>query len=177
MENWQVAAALERMAGLLALKGEKDFKVRAYSQAARQVIRTAEPLAALIEAGKLEQLPGIGPALARKITELVKSGRSEFLARLEAEVPSSLLALFSIPGVGYKTAATLVQKLQLQHVDQLEERRGPGGWPELPDWDGAWSKILFISLSSVATARKNSTAAWPCPWLTSSTVICWSIPR
>ena len=131
MQNWQVAAALERMAGLLALKGEKDFKVRAYSQAARQVIRTAEPLAALIEAGKLEQLPGIGPALARKITELVKSGRSEFLARLEAEVPSSLLALFSIPGVGYKTAATLVQKLQLQHLDQLEEAARAGRVAEL----------------------------------------------
>lgn len=126
-----MAAALERMAGLLALKGEKDYKVRAYSQAARQVIRTAEPLAALIEAGKLEQLPGIGPALARKITELVKSGRSEFLARLEAEVSPSLLALFSIPGVGYKTAATLVQKLQLQHMEQLEEAARAGRVAEL----------------------------------------------
>ncbi len=126
MDNWKVAAALERMAGLLALKGEKDFKVRAYSQAARRVIRSAEPLADLIEAGRLEQLPGIGKALARKIEEIVSTGQSEFLARLEAEVSSSLLALFEIPGVGYKTAANLVQGLNLKSMEQLAEAAREG---------------------------------------------------
>lgn len=126
MDNWQVAAALERMAGLLVLKGEKDFKVRAYSQAARRVIRTAEPLSGLIEAGRLEQLPGIGKALAQKIEELVATGRSEFLARLEADVSPALPALFAIPGVGYKTAAILVQGLQFKSMEQLAEAARSG---------------------------------------------------
>ena len=59
------------MAGLLALKGENSFKVRAYSQAARQVIRLSEPLAKIIEEERLEELPGIGKALSMKIKELV----------------------------------------------------------------------------------------------------------
>jgi len=48
LDNWEVAAALERMAGLLALKGENSYKIKAYSQAARQIIRLPEPLADLI---------------------------------------------------------------------------------------------------------------------------------
>ncbi|HOJ84677.1 MAG TPA: helix-hairpin-helix domain-containing protein, partial [Bacillota bacterium] len=76
MDNWEVAAALERMAGLLALKGENSFKVRAYSQAARQVIRLPEPLSKIIEEKRLDELPGIGKALSLKIKELVATGQS-----------------------------------------------------------------------------------------------------
>ncbi len=126
MENWEIAAALERMAGLLALKGENSFKVRAYSQAARQVVRLPEPLSELAAEGRLEEIPGIGKALSAKISELIATGRSTFLARLEEELSPGLLTLFSIPGVGFKTAGTLVRELKLKNPDQLEQaaRRG-----------------------------------------------------
>lgn len=114
------------MAGLLALKGENSFKVRAYSQAARQVVRLPEPLSRLAAEERLEEIPGIGKALSLKIKELVDTGRSAFLARLEGELSPELLTLFSIPGVGFKTAGTLVRKLKLENLDQLEQaaRRG-----------------------------------------------------
>lgn len=121
MDNWEVAAALERMAGLLALKGENSFKVRAYSQAARQIIRMPEPLADVIAGDRLEELPGIGPVLSAKIRELAGSGQSTFLARLEEEISPELLTLFSIPGIGRKTAGKLVQQLQLENLEQLEQ--------------------------------------------------------
>ncbi len=132
MDNWEIAAALERMAGLVALQGENSFKVRAYSQAARQVIRLPEPLAKIIEEGRLEELPGIGKALAVKIRELVTTGQSSFLARLEAEISPELLTLLSIPGVGYKTAGKLVQDLKLESLDQLEEAARHGEVAGLP---------------------------------------------
>ncbi len=132
MDNWEVAAALERMAGLLALKGENSFKVRAYSQASRQVIRLPEPLAKLIEEGRLEEIPGIGEALSRKIRELVATGQSDFLARLEEELSPELLTLFSITGVGKKTAATLVRELKLESLEQLEQAALRGDVAALP---------------------------------------------
>ncbi len=132
MDNWEVAAALERMAGLLALKGENSFKVRAYSQAARQIIRLPEPLADIIAGDRLEQLPGIGPALSAKIRELAGSGKSTFLARLEEEISPELLTLFSIPGVGRKTAGKLVQQLQLENLEQLERAAQQGLLAALP---------------------------------------------
>ena len=132
MDNWEVAAALERMAGLLALKGENGFKVRAYSRAARQVIRLPEPLAALVDGERLEELPGIGPVLSTKIKELVKTGRSAFLARLEEQVSPDLLVLFSIPGVGHRTAGKLVEQLDLENLEQLERAARCGEVAGLP---------------------------------------------
>jgi len=132
LDNWEVAAALERMAGLLALKGENSFKVRAYSQAARQVIRLPEPLSKIIEEKRLDELPGIGKALSLKIKELVATGQSVFLARLEKEISPELLTLFSIPGVGYRTAGKLVQELKLEKLEQLEEAARRGKIAELP---------------------------------------------
>ena len=132
LDNWEVAAALERMAGLLALKGENSFKVRAYSQAARQVVRLTEPLSELAAEGRLEEIPGIGKALSLKIKELVATGQSAFLARLEEELSPELLTLFSIPGVGFKTAGTLVQELKLENLEQLEQAARHGKVAGLP---------------------------------------------
>lgn len=132
MDNWEVAAALERMAGLLALKGENSFKVRAYSQAARQVIRLPEPLAKIIAEERLDELPGIGKALSLKIKELVATGQSAFLARLEEELSPELLTLLSIPGVGYRNAGKLVQELKLENLEQLEQAARRGEVAKLP---------------------------------------------
>ena len=132
MDNWEVAAALERMAGLLALKGENSFKVRAYSQAARRIIRLPEPLADLIEGGRLEEIPGVGRALSAKIRELVGTGRSTFLARLEEEIAPELLTLLSIPGVGHRTAGKLVEQLNLESLEQLKQAALRGEVARLP---------------------------------------------
>ncbi|MEW5785380.1 MAG: DNA polymerase/3'-5' exonuclease PolX [Bacillota bacterium] len=154
MDNWEVAAALERMAGLLALKGEKDFKVRAYSQAARQIIRSSEPIAEIAAAGRLRQLPGVGEALAAKINELVSTGRSAFLTALEAAVPPELLALFSIPGVGFKTAAALVEELKLNSMAQLAEAARAGQVRHLP----GLGRNLELSISRYFEEQRTGAA-------------------
>ena len=132
MDNWEVAAALERIAGLLALSGENSFKVRAYSKAARQVNRLPEPLADLVAGERLEELPGIGAVLSEKIGEMVQSGRSSYLARLEEKVSPELLLLFSIPGVGPRTAGKLVEQLNLESPEQLELAASRGEVAGLP---------------------------------------------
>ncbi len=86
VENREIAAIFDRIAALLALKGENIFESRAYSQAARRVIRLPEPLALLAEGNRLRDIPGVGPALEEKIIELLHTGNSRYLARLEAEV-------------------------------------------------------------------------------------------
>ena len=107
MENWEVAAALERMAGLLALKGENDYKVRAYSHAARQVIRCTEPLSKLIAAGTLRRLPGIGAALRQKSKSWSAPGEAP--SPLSSGGAYGAACTLSIPGIGYKTAPVLSQ--------------------------------------------------------------------
>lgn len=143
MENWEVAAALERMAGLLALKGEKLYMVRAYSRAARQIMRSHRSVHNLLNEGKLTALPGIGAGLGMKIEELVTVGYSSFLNRLESEVSPELLALFSIPNVGYKTAAALKEGLQLENMVQLERAAIEGRITRLPGLGKSLEKSII----------------------------------
>jgi DNA polymerase (family 10) len=74
MRNEEIAAALEELAELLALRGDNPFRIRAYQRAALVVRSHGRALA---EAGSIEELdglPGIGEDLAGKIIELSPQG-------------------------------------------------------------------------------------------------------
>lgn len=135
VSNEDVVRTLERVAGLLEIKGENVYKVRAYRSAASQVENIGESLAEVAqrEAGLLD-LPGFGPAIAEKVTELLETGRMSFLEQLETEIPPTLLELREIPGVGPRTAAVLWREAGITTVDELEAavRGGKlGGLPRL----------------------------------------------
>ena len=82
MDRHAVALALEEIATLLEATGENRFKARAFRTAARTVDRTEQDPGALIAAGTLADLNGVGPATARIIEELVITGESRYLADL-----------------------------------------------------------------------------------------------
>src|SRR5690242_18696667 len=100
--NGDVAATLERIAGLLEIRGDNVFKVRAYRTATAQIENLSEPLDEIMAAGGLRELPGFGEAIVAKVEELLTTGRLAYLERLEAEVPPSLLEIRALPGVGPK---------------------------------------------------------------------------
>jgi putative hydrolase len=80
------AEALERIAYLLDRAREKPYGVRAYLRAAEIVkALAADELAARVAAGTLEELEGIGPKTAAIIAEVVTSGTSGYLEKLEKE--------------------------------------------------------------------------------------------
>ncbi len=119
MDRDAVSAALERIAGLLALKGENPFKVRAFENAAATVAGLPD-LPALVRDGKLVSVKGIGASIASEITALVETGSSPALASLEKEVPSTLPDLLRIPGLGTKKAAALWKELGVASLGELE---------------------------------------------------------
>jgi len=114
-----VSAALERIAELLALKGENPFKVRAFENAAATVAGLSD-LGALVRDGKLVTVRGIGPSIATEISALVETGSSPALASLEKEIPATLPALLRIPGLGTKKAAALWKELGVTSMGELE---------------------------------------------------------
>ena len=118
MDRDAVSAALERMAELLALKGENPFKVRAFEKAAETVAGLPD-LAALVRDGKLLSVKGIGTSLAAEITALVETGSSPALASLEKEVPATLPDLLRIPGLGKKKASALWKELGVTSLGEL----------------------------------------------------------
>jgi putative hydrolase len=80
------AQALERIAYLMDRAREEPYRVRAYLRAA-EVVKELAPaeLAARVAARTLEELDGIGPKTAAVITDVVTSGGTTLLDKLEQE--------------------------------------------------------------------------------------------
>ena len=114
------------IANLLDLKGEIFFKTRAYRIAAQTIEALDEDIEKLVNQGRLESIPGVGEALAKKITELVQTGKIEYLERLKKEVPTGLIDLLGIPGLGPKKVAALYKNLGITNTQELQEAANKG---------------------------------------------------
>ena len=120
MNKSEIAAVLTEIGTLMELKGENPFKTRAYQSGARIVESLGEgELKERIAAGTLQEVKGIGEALAQKITELHTTGRLEFFEKLKASVPPGLVEILAIPGIGPKKVRALQEKLGVDSVAKL----------------------------------------------------------
>ena len=119
MKKEQIAAVLENIATLLELQEENPFKIRAYTNAARSIETWGGNLRHLAEENRLEEIPGVGKAIAGKITELALTGESKFYDELRGKFPPDILELFSLPGLGAKKIKLLYEKLQIGSVADL----------------------------------------------------------
>ena len=109
------------MAGLLALAGESPFRARAYERAATAIEHLDVDLAALVEAGRLTELPGIGRGIAAMIAELHRTGHSKVLDALREQMPPGALSLGRIPGLGLDKIRTLHAALGVETIADLEK--------------------------------------------------------
>ncbi len=152
--NEEVSRVLETVADLLeVLGGEEARKAAAYRRAARSVRALDEDVADLHEAGRLTEIPGVGGALARKIGELIESGRLAYHERLAAEVPPGVLDLLRLPGVGPRTAGLLWRRLGVEDLETLEEAARSGSLRKLP---GFGPKKEAAVLEGLAALRRRS---------------------
>lgn len=126
MKNQFVADTLYMIANLLDLKGEIFFKTRAYRMAAQAIEVLDEDIETRVNQGTLQSIPGVGEALAKKVTELVRTGKLEYLERLKKEVPTGLIDLLGIPGLGPKKVAALYKNLGITTMEQLRDAASNG---------------------------------------------------
>ena len=76
MNNKQIAKVFEDIADLLELKGENPFKIRAYQKVVRSIEHLPVEIEQLVKEDKLREVPGVGEAINKKITELVTTGQA-----------------------------------------------------------------------------------------------------
>ena len=86
MNNTEIARVFDDIAELLKLKKDSIFKIRAYQKAARSIEELPMEVEQLVAESKLKEIPGVGEAITKKITELVTTGRLCFYERLKAEL-------------------------------------------------------------------------------------------
>jgi DNA polymerase (family 10) len=120
MGNSEIAQVFSNIADLLDIKGEDWYRVRAYRRAAEAIVQHPENLGTLWEEDRLQEIPGVGKAIATKVDELLRTGQLEFYERLKSEIPDGVLSLLGIPGVGPRTVSLLYHELGLVSIPDVE---------------------------------------------------------
>jgi DNA polymerase (family 10) len=118
MKNQEIAKIFNEIAGLLEIKNDNPFRIRAYRRAALNVEGLTRNVEDLSE-DELLEVPGVGKELAAKIAEYIKTGNIAAHEELKKEIPQIVLDLESVPGLGPKTAILLHEKLHIKSIDEL----------------------------------------------------------
>ena len=130
MTNEEIARRFHRLSALMEIRGDDPFRLRSYRNAAEAIEVWPTPLKDIAEKEGIEglqEIPGVGKAIAGKVLELLGHGSFNAWDRLTAETPESVLDLTEIPGIGPKTAALLHQKFKVSSLEQLKAFVAGGG--------------------------------------------------
>ncbi|HTW90672.1 MAG TPA: DNA polymerase/3'-5' exonuclease PolX [bacterium] len=132
MKNQELARKLDRIADALELKGETGFRVLAYRKAARALTDLGADIETLDAEGKLEEVPGIGTGIAKKIREYLSTGRMQMYDEAIAGLPPGLFDILDIQGVGPKTVKQVYERLGVTTPAELKQAIESGRFAELP---------------------------------------------
>lgn len=154
MTKDQVAASLREIGTILELNGENPFKCRAYLNAARTLETSPTDLTELVRTDRLGELPGIGDALRDKITTLVNTGKLPYLEELRTTIPSGLLSLLDLPGLGPKKLRILRDQLKIESIEALTKACQDGRLASLDGFGEKTATNLLDSIQRRATYSK-----------------------
>jgi len=157
MTNQELTKTFLLISDLLELKGENPYKTSAYRKVAETIRNATEDVKTIWQEGRLKELPGVGEAIAAKIDELMKSGRLQFLEKLEEEIPPDLVTLLEVPGIGTKTAMLLYQQLGIKGVGELEKAAREGRVASVPGMGQKKQEAILNSLEAIHARGASKT--------------------
>jgi DNA polymerase (family 10) len=152
LSNQQIALVFRDIADSMDVLGENRFKTQAYARAADMIEELPTSLYDHLAAGAIDDLPGVGPAISAKITELLTTGTLQFRERLREQVPDGVLQIMRVPGVGPKTALRLYRELQITDVEALAAAARGGQLRSLKGFGPKLETRILEGLSAQATA-------------------------
>lgn len=132
MKNQELASLFSKMADALEIQGEVAFKVLAYRKAARVLEDLTEDIASVAAANRLLSIPGIGKGIAAKIEEYLRTGTINKYEEALAGIPTELLELLEIQGLGAKTVNLLHRELKVKNLADLKRVITEGSLARLP---------------------------------------------
>jgi len=160
VDNRRLAAVLRRIADLLDIEGDNPFRANAYRRAAQAIETCRQPVAELPD---VTVLPGVGKGVAAVVEELVTTGRSALLEELEAKIPSGLLALLRIPGLGPKKVGVLYRELGVASLADLEKALDEQRVRSLPGFGAKTEQNLRRALRAAGQRPERLPLAYVLP--------------
>lgn len=154
VHNREIASAFTRVADLLEIQGGNPFRVRAYREASRVLEDMTEPVERMVKDGTdLTGIKGIGNDLSEKIKAFVETGRLDYLEKLEAEIPASLLELMKIPDLGPRRVAVIHKELGIETVEELRAAIEAGRISSLKGFGEKSEQKIFQALSDTPNKK------------------------
>jgi DNA polymerase (family 10) len=150
MDKFTIARMLDEISRYIELSDPNPFKSRAFEKAARAVENLEGDVVALVEAGGLTGVAGIGKGTGQVIEEIVRTGNSAYLEELRAQFPPGIFDLLRVPKLGLKKIAVLYSELGVASLDALEEAARSG---RLAALKGFGAKSAESILKGLAFAR------------------------
>src|SRR3954462_12276573 len=150
MDSRTAAHTLELIAQFLELKGENQFKVRAYAGAANGV-RTlnADDLAPLYDSGELGKVRGLGPATLAVVRDLIETGESTYLEQLRESMPAGMLDMLRVPGMTPQRIQKVYDELHIHTVEELESAARDGRLTQIPKWGPKTAEKILEGIAAM----------------------------
>ena len=127
-----ISELFSQMADIMEILGEDPFRINSYRKVARVIGDTPTDVEVLDAEGKLAEMPGIGKSSLAKIEEFIKTGKITAYEELLKKIPSTLLDLLKVPGIGPKGVKAMYENLKIKDIAGLKKAIADGTLAELP---------------------------------------------
>lgn len=156
MTNGDIAELLRKVAAAYQILEENRFKIIAYERAADSIEHLSSDAKDLWDEGKLNQVPGVGEAIAQHLDELFRTGGVRHFDDVMKKLPGAIYPLLSVPGLGPKKAYKLVKTLKLTNpktvISDLEKAAKQH---KIAPIEGFGEKSEEVILSGIASFKKG----------------------
>ncbi|MEO5591997.1 MAG: helix-hairpin-helix domain-containing protein [Chitinophagaceae bacterium] len=117
-DNNFIADQFSLLSKLMDIHGGNSFKSKSYAAAAFNIEKLPQQLSETPQ-DKLSSIKGIGDSAAKKITEILETGRLQVLDDLILSTPPGVLEMLNIKGLGPKKIATVWKEMDIESLGEL----------------------------------------------------------
>jgi DNA polymerase (family X) len=118
MDNYTIADQFSLLAKLMDIHGENGFRAKSYATAAYNIEQLTVQLASTDRA-QIPGLKGIGDSTAKKIAEILDTGRMKALEDLIGKTPPGVIAMMQVKGLGPKKISTIWKEMGIESTGEL----------------------------------------------------------
>jgi len=156
MRNGEIAEAFEELASLYELDGAVVYRVVAYRNAAKAIREAGVSVAELAKQGRADELAGVGKTIAEKIDALLETGSIPSADKLKTRIPSGLVEVTRIPGLGPKRAKLLHDELGISSIEELRDAAEDGRLKDVKGFGRKAEENVIAAFAAGADGRPKA---------------------
>jgi DNA polymerase (family X) len=118
MNNKQIANQFSLLSKLMDIHQKDGFKSKTYSIVAYKIGQLTVDLETLSEED-ISKINGIGEAIAKKISEILSTGKMKILEDLILKTPEGIFEMLNIKGIGPKKISLIWKEMGIENIGEL----------------------------------------------------------